>query len=123
VTDPSTLDLPALTAEAERLGYVRERDPDDGLPWWVDSQPRAMLCPDGNWLVDGRRAGAAGVADEAAALRWLLAQPEALARAACYARGVADERARCLALVDAARDGDGDLWRLGWAIQGGGGAP
>jgi hypothetical protein len=118
VADPSTLDIPALIAEAERLGYVRERDPDDGLPWWVDSRPRAMLCPDGNWLVDGRRVGP----DEAAALRWLLATPEARRLAdiveAAEARGREAERADVLAAVDAEREApEPDLWRLAWRIQ------
>lgn len=66
-----TLDLAALTREAERLGF---RSGDHGVWWDVDE--RDLL---------------------AARLRWLLRQPEAQARAACYARGVADERARVVA--------------------------
>ena len=55
--DLATLDLPALTAEAERLGYVRYDDL--------------------RWLGLGGRSVVYNGNDEAAALRWLLATPEA----------------------------------------------
>lgn len=94
------MDLAALTREAERLGYVRRPGRVFGrehahLGEWASHKgaPHALVyeAEDGeDWGPWTHLRGA----DEAGALRWLLATPEARARAACYARGVADERAR-----------------------------
>jgi hypothetical protein len=71
--DLSTLDL---AAEAERLGYVRHGAP--GVVRWADGECTLASWHDGDcaamwWEVRGGVA----LATEAAALRWLLDQPEA----------------------------------------------
>jgi hypothetical protein len=89
--DPSTLDLAALTAEAERLGYVRGRADGRGVEWLAGESVVAR------WLAGW----GPPLADEAAALRWLLATPEARRLAAIVeaaeARGRAAERADVVA--------------------------
>ena len=74
----ATLDLAALTREAERLGYVREAG-SHGFRWH-DGYSRVLWSLGAAiwWSAPHRTHD-----DEAAALRWLLRQPEALARAAC----------------------------------------
>jgi len=99
--DPSTLDLPALTAEAKRLGYVRRGAP--GVVRWADGECTLASWHDGDcaamwWEVRGGVA----LATEAAALRWLLDQPKARRLAAIVdaaeARGREAERAEVAAL-------------------------
>jgi len=121
VADLSTLDLAALAAEAKRLGYVRHGAP--GVVRWADGECTLASWHDGDcaamwWEVRGGVA----LATEAAALRWLLDQPEARRLAAIVeaaeARGREAERADVLAAVDAEREAsEPDLWRLAWRIQ------
>jgi len=110
--DPSTLDIAALTAEAARLGYVRDaavwRGPDGRLRVWTHE----AITP--RWHEGLTRV----LADEAAALRWLLDQPEARRLAAIVeaaeARGRDAERAavvvatRWAATYEMAEAGRGD---------------
>jgi hypothetical protein len=108
--DLATLDLPALAAEAGRLGYVR----DDALAWrGPDGRSRVWtheaITP--RWHEGLTRV----LADEAAALRWLLDQPEARRLAAIVdaaeARGREAERDDVVAwLRDDGPDGPAGVW-------------
>ena len=79
--DLDTLDLAALTRRAEALGYVRCVDIRGRASWAADAEANwsAAETLAGAWAVDSDEAPDG---DEPAALRWLLRQPEAVARAA-----------------------------------------
>ena len=97
--DLATLDLAALTAEAERLGYVRDAD---GLaarwraPWFVT----AIVYTRGHFAPRWHDQTSLVFADEAAALRWLLDQPEARRLAAIVDAAEARGREQSPTLAD-----------------------
>jgi hypothetical protein len=74
LSDLTTLDLAGLTAEAERLGYTREVGA-WGFRWVLGDQRRlvSLDAPLALWWSEPHRPHDG----EAAALRWLLATPEA----------------------------------------------